>query len=263
MSQKSSFVSFFSKYLSNVYVDENLNPIKKYFQMDVVNHGEFGVALGSAGIKVHAKSWLKFFKVISVDVEMHTNASGIVTCEYRETALQRTTFKTINPVKNKIIIIRNSVALGYQDNKITHYAVEKDIPHLMLQLVSSSSEKYDEVMRKPIFSKPYHVHIAVITEYLKSNNILITSLQSEYLCGYFMGAVDDESRNKIGLRSMGYEPYNHDIQKMFDSKDDAQIRRTLRESPLAVLLIEGYNLLRSSSDYNLPMYLTDGSKYLL
>lgn len=272
MSKKRSFLSIFTEYLHDVYVLKNCDAIDNHFQGNMIHRGEFGLTLAAGGMKAHALGWLQLFNIIDVSVDMKTNNAGLITCEYFEKAQQLSTFKSLEPSKNKTVTIRNHVSIVHENENIIHYCLSKDFNDLSRQLVDYDESKYKNISENPIFEKQHAMHINVIIGYLKSKNIHITTLQAEYLCGYFMGAADNESRRIIGLPGTEAEKYKEDIQSFFDTGDQMEILSKLRKCSLAPFFMEAYNLLRqttqsaldtSIASFERPMYLTDNSKYLL
>lgn len=264
--------SFVEEHLHGMYLGSNHlnNPFSNKFN---IYEGEFGKAHGWAGIKVQAACWRLFFKAKNLTITKVINdEEGIIVCEFIETANHISTFKTISPNSPKDILINGIVSLGIENNKITHYCLVKDISKLVSDLVGSDHERYSSVKNSPIFSNPYDLHLNVIIEYLKQNNIIVSLLQAKYLCGYFVGAINAETRETFGMPSPKENIFEGDVVQLFKSSSWEGVREKLYQLGLAELLVEGFTLLRGGQyspcgdgthRYALPEYLIDNSKYLL
>ncbi|NRB21160.1 hypothetical protein HRU45_00260 [Candidatus Dependentiae bacterium] len=257
--------------MNKTYIGSNSCPAPGFFQKKAPYRGEFGDALGDASMIAHAKEWLTLFKITGIEIIDLNTDGDIIVCNYLEIAEQIKPFKTIEPT-SRVLNIKNSVALGITNDKVTHYCLVKDIEDLTLQMVRADQEKCNDVLSLPFFSTLHHMHVKVISEHLKSNDITLSTDQVKYLCGYFIGAAEKNEQKTLGLPDLGDSNHKADIEKLFNASNEEDVRRKLRGLNLAELLLESFTLLKYPSiegyDANKPcfgqnMHLTDNSKYLL
>lgn len=245
MHAKTSSILFIENHLSGLYLDESFS--ENLFSMKHnLYRCEFGKALGWAGVKTHALSWLRFFKITNISINNIINdADGIIACDYTETIQQRAAFKTIEADPSKTIEINCSLALGIERKRITHYCLTKNIPQLTLKLVNEDQGRYNQVANTPIFSHPCELHINIIIEHFKQNEILITKSQVQYLCAYFIGARDAEARDLFGMPSLSDDVSEQDILQLFKESSWEGVHKKICNLHLAEMMVEGFTLINS------------------
>ena len=116
------------------------------------------------------------------------------------------------------------------------------------------------------------MHINIIIEHFKQNEILITKSQVQYLCAYFIGARDAKARDLFGMPSLSDDVSEQDILQLFKESNWEGVHKKICDLHLAEMMVEGFTLINSSVSStskvrthqdNMPTFLSDNRKYLL